>query len=94
MSCLLNRLLLLMLLFFTVATNLSAGQNKRSRHLHDLYCRGCHSSTIYLLDERKVTSPEALVTRVLGYSRDGKVKLTEEELRGIAGYLRSAYYDF
>ncbi|MES9856008.1 MAG: hypothetical protein ABW166_05325 [Sedimenticola sp.] len=94
MSTMPSRWLFLTLLLLLTLSDLAAGQNKRSRHLHDLYCRSCHSSTIYLLDERKMASPGALVTQVLSYGRDGKVKLSESELRGIAEYLRTAYYGF
>lgn len=88
------RLLLPVSLLLAATAVQPADMGKRSRHLHDFYCRSCHSSTIYLLEERKVASREALIERVTAYGDSGKVSLTQDELRGIADYLGRAYYDF
>ncbi len=68
----------------------SAAPGKRTRLLHDVYCKGCHGSTVYLTEDRKLSSRGQIKQQVFGYQ--GKFPLSEQELTDIADYLWLDYY--
>ncbi len=63
----------------------------RAPRLHDLYCKSCHTASLYMKEQRKINTPVALREHVARY-REKQVPVTEVEIFGIADYLWDSYY--
>ncbi len=83
-----NVLLILVLVASTFSVGAAPG--KRTRLLHDVYCKACHGSTIYLTEDRKLRTRDQIKAQVFSYQ--GKYPLSKQELADIAEYLWLDYY--
>ena len=77
------------LILFLVAGTANAEYSKRTRQLHDVYCKKCHSAVLYLT-QRKLQSREAVEKQVFSYRDDFPLKV--QELKDITEYLWLDYY--
>lgn len=86
-----NALFVVIFLFASVASSAFAGTHKRTRLLHDVYCKKCHSSVLYISeDKRKLSTKAEVQTKVFSYK--GQFPLSEKELADIVEYLWLDYY--
>ena len=75
-------------------TSLQAADIENGDDLHFENCTGCHDSTAYTRDDRKVRSLARLGTQVR-FCRDN-LGLTwfDDEVNDVIGYLNKEYYHF
>jgi len=74
-----------------LSLSVSAGTHKRTRLLHDVYCKGCHGATLYIAEsQRKLSTREQVKKQVFSYR--GTNPLTDQELTDITDYLWLDYY--
>ena len=70
--------------------------------MHAELCVGCHAdkfgdqdgSTIYLRDDRRITTPSGLEQQLTACTTMLNLDLFPEDERNIAGYLNKQYYKF
>jgi len=70
--------------------------------MHAELCVGCHAdkfgdqdgSTIYLRDDRRITTPSGLEQQITACTTMLNLDLFPEDERNIAGYLNKQYYKF
>lgn len=89
-----GRTLVSILMLIVAGNSVAAGMTEleaRAPRLHDLYCKSCHTATLYLLDGRKLGSRQQLQKHVAGY-RGKQAPVSEDEIRAIADYLWEYYY--
>ena len=72
-----------------LSSTVQAEYSKRTRQLHDVYCKKCHSAVLYLT-KRKLTSRGQVEQQVFSYR--GKFPLKEQEMKDLTEYLWLDYY--
>jgi hypothetical protein len=88
------RLFYLPVFFVFYATSLHAADIENGDDLHFENCTGCHDSTAYTRDNRKVGSLQRLGTQVRFCKDSLGLTWFDDEVNDVIGYLNKEYYHF
>lgn len=102
-----HRLLALLLMPLTAlplaaaADPFAKGDAHAGKELVTQHCMSCHAarfggdgSTIYTRDDRRVKSPQGLISQIRACNTNLGLKWFEDEELNVARYLNDAYYQF
>jgi mono/diheme cytochrome c family protein len=64
----------------------------RGRLLYENHCQGCHTSTVHIREQRKVTSPAELRAFIARWAAELKLKWTDDEHNDVYSYLNERHY--
>ncbi|MCP4993474.1 MAG: hypothetical protein GY934_06775 [Gammaproteobacteria bacterium] len=88
---------ILLFLMFSISLDVVAEPTdveRRGRAYHDFYCGGCHSSHIYITEDRVITSAEKLHEWIFDYKKTGKIDASDDRLNSIYLYVKDNYYSW
>jgi mono/diheme cytochrome c family protein len=71
-----------------------SGDSAEGKKLHDANCVGCHSTSVYTRQDRRVKSLAALSRQVASCTHMAQVSLTGDEQKSVVEYLNQQFYKF
>ena len=84
-------------ILFAIAMTMSVvswADVQRGKQLHDEYCMKCHDTSVYMRDNRFVTSKEALVGQVKRCAMNANTQWSDTDISDVVDYLNATYYKF
>lgn len=84
------------LLFVTLISGVFAQSASplQGMELYGNHCTGCHESTVHMREKRKAKSLAQVEVWVRRWASVLKLGWGEEEVKAVAGYLNSRYYQY
>jgi cytochrome c5 len=66
----------------------------KGKQLHDANCMGCHDTSVYIREDRRITRLDSLKTHVQRCATNLDKPWFDDELAAVAAYLNQTYYKF
>jgi hypothetical protein len=70
------------------------GDAADGKSLHDVYCTGCHDTSVYTRQDRRVRSLDALRRQVQNCQRAAGTDFSTSEMQNLLKYLNERFYRF
>lgn len=76
------------------AQSVQADSATDAKSLHNNHCVRCHDDSVYIRENRRITSYAALEHQVKRCELPAKVSWSDDQVQGVVDFLNDSYYGF